>query len=1771
MAASRSLEVAAITQSSHARIAKRLAGAAVQSRTAVREHRNPWGLWMSGHRLRRVAGSLAVAAVLLAAGRASAVCNVIPAATTDFRSGLGSANRPFAGPGDVVEVRVRPAVCDGTSTGFADVDADGSRSDDYVVTVLFTPPNGTPHARVLAESCAGIDLAACTTALGGGSAECVPANGTLQPWLVGRSLSELQFQFPDTDASLDTPTDDRTFAGPAKIVVSRRTAPLSCQLATQRCATLGGNTLSNGVVACIDEFFEPDGTCRRNAAQVQSTFGHFVALPPPNNLERMINAQGITEVRLTTDAAGNVLVPMDYTGVMLRVAGRPMPLLVRAGTGLEAFLGGGQKVAIPGPGFISSYSPEGIGLPPVFTPLSDPSSPTNATLFGSVDAPRGVVRIARQGCVGGTREGRSCTTNVECSGGGTCGGSIFELRDRYASGVGPVLVPASGPYLATRDTPITLESLAQRQASGSFAFVVYESADGVDRNGDGDALDFVLTLRDRATGVLRPIGEGGAVGRAVVQAHEGPFAFPALETSGDLVAFLESEPTQGDQDTNGNGDLFDSVLRIFRLGPTQADEVTSAPLTADAALAFAGRVGAWIGERFFFRTAEAREAGQQTTFGGAGSSQAFCQQALSTDGRFLAFSSAVNNLVPGDTNLSADVFVRDRVMQTTERVSVDSNGNEGNAHSYESTISADGRFVAFVSDATNLVPGDTTGPAGGDPRAGRDVFVRDRLLGTTERVNVDSLENQGNNFADWQSISGDGRFVSFRSPATNLVTGDTNGSDVFVRDRLMGTTERASIAGDGSQANGESWNSCISTDGLSVAFTSYASNLVPGGWIGTQIFVRDRALGTTELASSDSFGNAANDGSVYSSISGDGRFVAFQSSGTNLVAGDTNGALDLFVRDRLAGTTERVSVSSDGVQGDGHSGGRSALSGDGRFVAFDSAATNLVPGDTNGMTDVFVHDRKTGATRRVSIDTLGAQGNSSAAYPSLSLDGRFVAFDSTSAFVPGTNGGVYMRGPAPSSAADRSGDTLLDDTVLREADASGSTATVTDLCPADVAATAGGRVAFLRPETAGPSATAACMQANSDRNGDGDTDDRVVELYEGSTVQSLHCAATQVALSPTRLAALVSEAEEGPSGTDWSGDGDATDRVLALYEPGDPAPSSCAGWSVTTLPGDELELSGDMVALLTSEADLGPAGTDLDGDGDAFDRVLRLVDGATGSLVEIVDADAQPASPQAAEDFVVGANLVAFRTSEAAQSSELPPACSLNGDADCDDDVLQLYVLATGELLNTGQAVVPCPLPECDPRKPYRVGADTVRFLTAESDQAADLNQDGDTSDLLVQVYNLPSREAKVVAEVVAPTPGEPLALGTGSDPLESSVAPAATATTSQVAVARGRCVENRFVACSPTTSACAAGEFCFAEPQATQGFCVRDTGATCQPDLAAGEPSCLAGATCVRDFAVLAISDRDADQLPDPIDNCPEVANPAQDDVDADGVGDACDLQICGNSAQEVEEECDDGNLVDGDGCDSNCRLTACGNGILNAGETCDDGNLLTGDCCSPTCQVEACSNPICGDGILDPGEGCDDGNLLPFDGCTPACVVGESLAVCGNGRLDPGEGCDDGNFVPGDGCSPTCVSLQCANGTDDDGDGLADYPSDPGCTDASDTSEQSSAVACDDGLDNDGDGRIDFRTNTSGDPGCADPSQTFENPQCQNGINDDRQSGIDFDGGASANHGVPLAAADPECVGNPSKNREMVACGLGAEITLALPLLFLRGRRCKARRLLR
>lgn len=386
--------------------------------------------------------------------------------------------------------------------------------------------------------------------------------------------------------------------------------------------------------------------------------------------------------------------------------------------------------------------------------------------------------------------------------------------------------------------------------------------------------------------------------------------------------------------------------------------------------------------------------------------------AISGNGRYVAFASEASNLVPGDTNNVSDVFVRDLLIGSTRRVSVSSLGQQGNGSSEYPSISSDGRFISFASIADNLVSGDTNDI--------NDVFVRDLKTGVTQRVSLDSSENEGNDGSLETSISANGRFVAFKSDASNLVEEDNNGvTDIFVRDLTSGVTKRVSVDSLGTEGNDTNQGAVISANGRYVAFQSFASNLVSGDDnTNSDVFIHDLKTGITRMVSVNTSGEEAGAFCFYTgvagtggaSISADGRYVAFQSFACDLVPDDTNDAQDIFVRDLRTGVTRRASVNSNGIEGNGDiftASYSAAISGNGRFVAFTSSSNNLVPGDNNSKDDIFLRDLKLGTTQRISVGSFGTESNSDSGSPSVSTNGGRVAFNSAAYnLVPGDNNAV---------------------------------------------------------------------------------------------------------------------------------------------------------------------------------------------------------------------------------------------------------------------------------------------------------------------------------------------------------------------------------------------------------------------------------------------------------------------------------------------------------------------------------------------------------------------------------------------------------------------------------------------------------------------------------------------------------------------------------------------------------------------------------------------
>lgn len=1524
--------------------------------------------------------AIAIAALVADSREARAACNLIPSASKSFRGTLGDVNRPFAAPGDFVEIGASPARCAGASPGF------GEDVEDQIVTILLEPPGGTPRAAFLTtESCSSGPIlakqSACEATIGAGRVLCIEAGPSATPvqmtTVERNGERKLAFRFPDTDDLLP-PFDGRTASGPATIAVTSADDPLPCELATTTCADQAG------LIACVDEIYAANGSCDPVPAEV---FSSFTALPRPNDFQAGCFTDdppctGLAdEVRLAVDGAGNLLMPVRWSGVLIRQNDVPVPRLIRA------TIKSPLPFPVPDATFLASYTPEGAKLPPIFEPQSDPSiaDPDVVTLFGSADASYTILRFARRAgiCEGGSLDGSTCSTSLDCPGGtcpttcvggpdadavctsdadctgdGRCGALFDDFRPiaayggplplrRQAAGTcffpphfacaGPDDCPEAGDvcigagicqldphgpcandgdcpgdgnacvsYAFEATTAIPLESLS----SGStdvFSFTVNESTRLTDDNGDGDSVDSVVTLRDRTTGRTQPMGSpagcpsvpgvpGVPAGRAVVRISDPPFRYPAVATEDELIAFLESESAEGHCDQSDDFDRSDALLRVFALGGGERTSTLAPPHVADTALVVNRGALAVSNGLVFYRRPERGPApstivrasvgpGGVEANDGINSSFAGPYSGLSADGRFVLFNSTSNNLVALDTNGFEDAFVYDRLLGTTERVNLSSFGNEGCCSTALGTaISGDGRYVAWASLDAFLVPGDTNGDS--------DAFVRDRLLGTTERVSLSTAGTEGTGGepsivgCDVQAITPDGRFVMFYAEYTDLVPNDLNGqNDIFVRDRLLGTTERVNLRDGGFESSASVYWGDISDDGRFVAFASYDSQMVANdNNFVNDVFVYDRLTQSTERVSVNSLGGEGDNhsgrfGSIH--LSGDGRFVTFASDAA-LAPADVNFSVDVYVHDRETGITELASVKTGGVPlpagvaPDQGFGVHASISDDGRFVGWTADdAAEVVPGDDNGQIDAFVYDRQTGTTERVSVTATGAQATGGPSWaPLFSADGSTIAFKSASPdFTPGDTLGffdAFVRGPDLSNPAlDLFADGAIDDTVLSVFDASAQTATT--LCPAGEVAVAAGRTAFLRPESS--VGTASCPGGSLNAIADADTDDQVVQLWSGSgNVVSLGLAATKVRLSAMHVAVLANEAGQG--GAILNGDGDTQDQVVHV------SPVDTPAWTNVGEAADTLETCGAVVPFITPEA---AQNADRNGDGDQADRILQVWDTAVGGSLTNTQLGA--------EDLVCAGGVIAFRSPEATSGPHR------NGDADDDDEILSVYDAATGLVHESGQAIVPCALPECDPREPYRVLGRTVKFLTLEPDQGGtDLNGDGDAVDLVIQTYNLDT--------------GRTVTIGTvreGSNPLSGGNTTGSDG--GVVYVSSGRCVEP-------------VGGFCSSDVQCPPTTICQDFECVLETGVCASQADCPPGSTCTPGGIVPASPDSDDDGVPDHIDNCPNEGSSAdQTDTDGDGVGDPCDVSTCGNSQLESAELCD--GTADGacpGGCTSAC-----------------------------------------------------------------------------------------------------------------------------------------------------------------------------------------------------------------------------------------------------------
>jgi Tol biopolymer transport system component len=409
---------------------------------------------------------------------------------------------------------------------------------------------------------------------------------------------------------------------------------------------------------------------------------------------------------------------------------------------------------------------------------------------------------------------------------------------------------------------------------------------------------------------------------------------------------------------------------------------------------------------------------------------------LSADGRYVTFGSTLSLLVSPEAPYVPHIYVYDRIGDVLERVSVATDGTPGNKTSWGASMSADGGFVAFISEADNL------DPVRGDANGAWDIFLRD-LSGTTTRITPDpgAGESETGRYRGLQ-LNADGTYLVFTTNLDSLSTADSNGDwDVYVYDFAADQFLLVSQDATGAAAGALDGITSISDDGRLVSFVSTASGIVAGGANGReQVYVRDLVAGSTELVSVNLTGGPAAGGAWSSSISGDGSLVLFAAQDNDLTTTDDHGAGQAYLRDLAADTTEMVSIDAAGTAGDadadldvGNLASAHAISDDGRFVIFNSRATNLDPVN-NVYRGAYVHDRVLGTTRLVSIESGASLKDSpmmlAAQQVSLSGDGRYAAFvtqyflNSTFEEMNCCTGWVYIHDLGPTDPVDMIGEVV---------------------------------------------------------------------------------------------------------------------------------------------------------------------------------------------------------------------------------------------------------------------------------------------------------------------------------------------------------------------------------------------------------------------------------------------------------------------------------------------------------------------------------------------------------------------------------------------------------------------------------------------------------------------------------------------------------------------------------------------------------------------------
>jgi hypothetical protein len=1207
----------------------------------------------------------ALCAATVAPDPAAANCNLIPAAPKEFRSTLGTVDRTIAAPGVRIAVRVDLA-CHPTAPGFDPVAA-----NDRVFLRFVPPGSGGDPGLVTQLEVPASDL--------------TPANCSI----AGR-CDTLLFPFPSAatlDAALPPDGDGLGPTGPVQIRVETPAAV---------------------PIAEIGPLYEPTLACADQ--QPEAVFGHLTAIPQPNSFADLSNGVDTT-LEATIDGNGNLLVPVDYSGVLPGGPGSAVFRILEASADLDAFTSNpGVRILLPGSRYLRSFNLAGRPIPPVLESDAD-----GELIFGTVDAKLSIIRIAR-------------------SDPDAPSPPLYDLSDRLFDGRGPIRI-ANATATARESAPLeTLTADAE-----DIAFAQLESFTSTDLNGDGDTFDRVPQVIEVNS------GSGSSTGQAVTEVNVPGFAKPILATGGGFVALGASEARNGYAAQNGDGDVMDSIVRIFnKAGGSLATGAT----TIDPEPVVNGKPLVLSNGFAFFRTRES-DAGARTT----ATATPFVENApqrgdsvnpsLSSDGRYVAFQSSGGSTFGAGLPQGSHAFLFDRQTGSYDLADRDGATQGIGGVLGRVAISGDGRYVAYSSTATNLDPDDTDGGAG-------DIYVFDRQSEQSECVScIDALI--GYHLVD-PDLSADGRYVSYGATTDGLFRTDRQtGETAFLHGipYEFDPAYRYTVGVGGGQAR-------ISGDGHWVVAEAVVRHQVFPGLVifdGLVRFDADQLRGLFVAPGSD-----------YADVDFDGDTISFQTEnafGTD----DVNGLPDAYVW-RPGNVITQVSVSTEGAQGGGGLAARpTAISDDGRFVAYLNDSGHEVPGLSSHRT-AFRYDLATRVIEAVSVANDGALGTGHNNSIAISGDGATVAFAGFADDLAGNTHpdvqDVFVRG---TGGASLNGDGDVADVVLQIFGTASETFRNTVRVPVDEVAVAGSKAVVLSSEAADGALS---------RNGDLDDADRVARIVDAPTgiVTELGIAGSAVAVSDSIACIAVDEAAQG--GIDLDGDGEADDHVLAVYH-----------FGTTTLRQTDVSLypiglsaAGGRCVFLTDE---GSGSTDdLNGDEDESDLVLRVYDWATELTTDV---------GLATTDFVAKDDLVAFRVCEFQQGET-----DLNLDGDLgigdgpEDCIMHVLRLSTGDVQNTERAASRCELAGCDPFfEPYRVSTHSVSFLSEESLQsgfgvppgtplaadcmptgqpgACDLSGDADTDDAMITVFNVASQRAQLLPlgerfETDPPVPPFPTEIG---------------------------------------------------------------------------------------------------------------------------------------------------------------------------------------------------------------------------------------------------------------------------------------------------------------------------------------------------------------------------------------------------------------------------